>query len=389
MHPILLYVLWLGPRQIFGNLVDRSLLRLKDAILGRLAVGSNQNRSYANQAQQGFTLPELLVVMAISSSIIAGLMLIVVQLMDFDQREAARSETQREMQMALDYMSSELREAVYVYSGDQLRRLASGGHLPSSLTSSTMPVIAFWKHHPFPDTVKTYCRVNANNPAVLQGINCEAGTSYALVVYSLRADLPSNDESIWSGEARIVRYSLTEFKSSSSNNIPEVNQGYVNPAIFSNFDFWPFDKPAGDTGRKNLQSDNLATIYLFQSGRPTGRPTASGATAVLVDFVGDQRTAQTASCPTGYAISPSNAAVDAAAGRLKKARSFYACVRPRVTEGPIPGLGLGQNQEVLLFVQGSLRGRPAYNTTIGSLSRDQVSVLETRVLVRGVLNRAP
>jgi prepilin-type N-terminal cleavage/methylation domain-containing protein len=339
---------------------------------------------------QGFTLLELLVVTAIGGGLIAGLMFIVVQLMDTDQRESSRSETQREMQMALDYISTELREAVYVYTGNQLRELTRGGYLPASLTTNSVPVIAFWKHQPFPEIVRNYCRSNVNatgTSTALAGISCETASSYALVVYSLSI---ADNNGIWSGDARIVRYALTEFKSSSSNSTPVVSQGYVNPAAFNNFGIWPFDKPESDSTRKNLQSENLADTYRFRAGgRPTGRPDARGATAPLVDFVGDRNTSQTASCPANYVLSPSDAAIDAAPDALRNARTFYACVRPRETEGGIPGLSLGNNQEVLLFLQGSVSGRPGYDTTIGNRSADKLPALETRVLTRGILDRSP
>jgi prepilin-type N-terminal cleavage/methylation domain-containing protein len=345
--------------------------------------------SSRRQSTQGFTLLEVLVVTAIGGGIIAGLMFIVVQLMDTDQRESSRSETQREMQMALDYISSELREAVYVYTGEQLRTLTSGGYLPASLTTNSVPVIAFWKHQPFPDIVRSYCRSNVNIPTTstaLTGINCETASSYALVVYSLST---ANENNIWSGEARIVRYALTEFKSSSSNATPEVSKGYVNPAAFNNFNVWPFDKDTTDATRRNLQDDNLANTYRFRSGRPTGRPDARGATAPLVDFVGHESTSQTASCPANYVLSPSDTAIGAAPGRLRNARTFYACVRPRVTEAGISGLSLGDNQEVILFLQGSVFGRPGYDRTIGARSADKLPALETRILTRGILDRSP
>ena len=110
---------------------------------------------------KGFTLLELLVVMAISSGIIAGLMYIVVELMSTDQRESSRSETQREMQMALDYISAELREAEFVYTADNLACAGPTGagappcspltaYLPPAVSNNSMPILAFWKQERFP-----------------------------------------------------------------------------------------------------------------------------------------------------------------------------------------------------------------------------------------------
>ncbi|NJO66710.1 MAG: type II secretion system protein, partial [Leptolyngbyaceae cyanobacterium RM1_405_57] len=74
-------------------------------------------QSRQKRKSSGFTLIELLVVIVIAGGIISGLMYLVVELLGVDQRESSRTETQREMQLAMDYIASELREAVYVYDG--------------------------------------------------------------------------------------------------------------------------------------------------------------------------------------------------------------------------------------------------------------------------------
>ena len=66
---------------------------------------------------KGFTLIELLVALLIGGIISSALLYGVVELLQTNQRESSRAETQREMQLALDYISSELREAVFVYDG--------------------------------------------------------------------------------------------------------------------------------------------------------------------------------------------------------------------------------------------------------------------------------
>jgi len=327
---------------------------------------------------QGFTLLELLIVTAIGAGIVSGLMFIVVQLMETDQREASRSETQREMQMAMDYISAELREAVFVYTGSQLQTMVAGNYLPTSVTNSnSVPVLAFWKQQEFPTVAKNFCRANRGdstaNVAARAGINCEAGSSYALVVYSVRP-LAAGD--IWRGRARLTRYALTEFRSSTPLAI---NQGYVNPGTFGNFPTWPVGTSPSGAANVNLQGESLATIYSGRNpqGRPTGRP--NGDADVLVDFVAHPAEDATTnpSCPTGYDISPANVASIAAT----VSRSFYACVPPRINTG--------DNQEVLLFLQGSVQGRAGYTTGLGARTADKLPALETRVLTRGVLGRTP
>lgn len=309
--------------------------------------------SYRGNSTNGFTLLELLIATAIGAGIVAGLMFIVVQLTSTDQREASRSETQREMQMALDFISAELREAVHVYSGDELRTLATSNFLPASVTTNSVPILAFWKLQPFPDATRQLCRNNAE-PA---GVNCEAGASYALVVYSLSN---ANNDNIWStSNARITRYILTQ-----TNNQGNLNQGYVNPIRETNFTQWP----------RNAAGNNL------QDGRPIGSP------VTLVDYVdrvavGINERPGAPNCPNGYNITPSNAAVAAAPGTLSNVRSFYACVSQRIQ--------LGVNQDVVVFLRGSVTDRPGYTIEGFGTGAETLPTLETRVLARGTLGRSP
>lgn len=328
---------------------------------------------------KGFTLLELLVVTAIGAGIVSGLMFIVVQLMDTDQREASRSETQREMQMALDYISAELREAVFVYTGSQLQTL--NGFIPEALTqNNSVPVLAFWKQQEFPTAARNFCQAKSGNSAAdvtaRAGINCESGSSYALIVYSVKPKT-----GVWQGQAHLTRYALTEFQSTwASANTPSINQGYVNPGVFGNFPTWPVGTAPTGAADTNLQTIRLEEIYrgTTPKGRTPGRPLGEGRVNVLVDFVANPTTAPASSCPNStYEMSPAN--ITTAPTTIS--RSFYACVPPRTNTG--------DNQEVILFLQGSVSGRPGYTASGGSGTADKSPTLETRVLTRGVLSRTP
>lgn len=67
----------------------------------------------------GFTLLELLVSMIISSIVVSGLLYLVVEIMGANQRDASRSDTQRDLQMAMDYIARDVREATFVYGVTQ------------------------------------------------------------------------------------------------------------------------------------------------------------------------------------------------------------------------------------------------------------------------------
>ncbi|NJO74713.1 MAG: type II secretion system protein [Leptolyngbyaceae cyanobacterium RM1_406_9] len=250
--------------------------------LGRLLQPRHKRKN------SGFTLIELLVVILISGGIISGLMYLVVELLTIDQREASRTETQREMQLAMDYIASELREAVYVYDGrcfagndpgnsnnpESCYRLID--HLPANLqNANNIPVLAFWKQQPVPEPVKVRCSANANN-AIANGDPCTSASSYALVVYYISLEDPNN---IWAGRARIKRYALTEFQNDgTSNNVFAGGpRTYVKPDEASvKFASWPYGTDPVTSLFRNLQ---------------TNRPTDTS--AILVDFL-DSNLASTA-----------------------------------------------------------------------------------------------
>lgn len=363
----------------------------KHAFWSRLKKSFLKSRRHSTQ---GFTLLELLVVTAIAGGIVAGLTYIVVQMMTADQREASRSETQREMQLALDYISAELREAVYVYPGEYLECTKSQAKpacesltqfLPDSVAKDSVPVLAFWKQQPFPQAIKNAC-VGGSEPA---GTACLAGQSYALVVYSLTKN---NNDGIWKGKARITRYVLSQFNSSGT-----ANPGYVDPGLSRNFTSWPYGNDSNGTF-KNLQ---------------TGKP--NNTADVLVDYVGfnyqdagvSNDLGQTGFCPdlpteTGaqdvkeYSISPSNNMLK---GDFAGVRSFYACVAAPTTSVKVGGASVAvpdatQYRDIIVYLRGSATGRPGILTDRGGLilrNRDQdiLPTLQTRVLSRSVLGRRP
>ncbi|HEY9646659.1 MAG TPA: prepilin-type N-terminal cleavage/methylation domain-containing protein [Chroococcidiopsis sp.] len=368
----------------------------KHSLIGRLKRAwyvSHKRKAGNAVTHAGFTLLELLVVTVISGGIIAGLTYMVVELLGADQRESSRAETQREMQMSLDYISSELQEAVYVYPGACLQgNGAAGGtachglfnYIPDSIsTGGSVPVLAFWKQQPYPRSIKEgVCRTSPYTATVSgQAVSCISGNSYALVIYSLSN---ANASGLWKGRARITRYALTEFQQNGTRT-----KGYVNPGSFSNnFDTWPYGPDPSGSTVVNLQT--LAAI--------PGRP--DGAAQVLVDFVDDgsgatalgiPNAADNLLCPDDastvdnpatttedesidYVVSPPAALQTAVFGA--RPRGFYACVST--------GSNTGENREVVLFVRGNAYGRGGIVSDKGFLP-----TLETRVLSRAVLDRSP
>ncbi|HIK57213.1 MAG TPA: prepilin-type N-terminal cleavage/methylation domain-containing protein [Synechococcales cyanobacterium M55_K2018_004] len=360
-------------------------------------------KSCRRSPSAGFTLLEVLIVALIAGAIVSGLLFMIVQLLTADQQESSRTETQREMQLAMDFIASELREAVYVYTGSCLRGTTATptsvrdcpglpAYLPASLsaastsaTTGSVPVLAFWRQNRIPRGLQERCRTETTIPTV-GGVEvpCVSGHSYALVVYSLSLANPSNT---WQGEARITRYMLEEFQrnsSVSSETAPNSfvrTPGYVNPSLYGNiFDSWPWYGNASNT---------IVNMQLTNGGRPTGNP------QVLVDYVDDGRVGTAVSgtaddnpiigtgtgatlcdpltgTPTTapFEISPHPEMLNR--DRFRNVRSFYACVSRLPTT---------QYREVQLFLRGNANGRPGVGTDAF------LPTLETRVLSRAVLER--
>lgn len=318
--------------------------------------------SPSNEKAAGFTLIELLIVILIAGGIISGLLYLVVELLTADQREASRTQTQQEMQMALDYVSAELREAVYVYDQNCMSAAGTGNlgdadfcpglynHIPASLTpaNNNYPVLAFWKQQPLPTTVREACD-RGNAPP---DTPCISGHSYALVVYAL----DDSNSTTWDGLARIRRYSLTQFQTTGAAPGYAPTPGYVDPGAFQQqFRSWPFYRGETDTTPVNQQT-----------GTPSGTP------QVLVDFV-DDRIRDTVQCPANYSLTADANVIN------NTANSFYGCVSDAAE--------VGENRDVILFIRGNAQGRPAIGITPDASAF--LPTLETRVLSRPVLSKAP
>lgn len=309
----------------------------------------------------GFTLIELLISMVIGSIAISFTLALVIQLLQTDQQESVRNETQSEMQMALDYISQDLREATYVYDGSCIRGRADDATTPDineycpglvnyiPIPSNSVPILAFWKLDPLPKECQ-----NAANQTICQPFLL-IGRTPTLVVYFLRTN-QSSDAPEWLGQARITRYELDQF---TGTNTLTPTQGYVSPIdTRTSYRTWP-------------QQNNNGTWTNLQ----TALPRLSDYTPKeLVDFV-DAGTSGSdpPACDTQYIASPhisTNAQIAAV-------KSFYACVRNSTDQQS------GLNQDVFVFLRGNPYGKR------GNQSSNFFPTLQTQVISRGVVGKKP
>ncbi|MGK7877806.1 MAG: PilW family protein [Xenococcaceae cyanobacterium] len=312
------------------------------AIIGRLS------HFYRRSKVAGFTLTELLATTVIATTIISSLMWLMIDMGKTNQLETAYNETQQDMKRALDYIADDLREAVFVYTGTQLKDRPDDlngvkDNLPN-FGNGVEPIIAFWKVErlPNPPSESDCEALSSAKQEECKDLNIERRT-YTLVVY---LQSTANPNGIWTGKSRIERYELTKYSNVSTLTH---NDGYVDPSKENkSFKRWPYD----------ANSTNL------QQGTPHNN------TDVLVDFVDD---------PTN---DPSGGNLPTCSGDYERtpiddtnSKSFFACVRVAEMAGQ------AFNQDIILFLRGNAQGKP------GVTNDSFLSFVQTQVTNRGVIEK--
>ena len=119
-----------------------------------------------NYQVKGMTMIELLVGTIIAFIVITPLMGMVIGLLNDDQRESAKANTEEEIQSALDYIAEDVSQALYIYVNqkpnpittgapiDEIKSLKDNGFLPNTGTpKNEKPVLVFWKRKIVEDAV--------------------------------------------------------------------------------------------------------------------------------------------------------------------------------------------------------------------------------------------
>jgi len=352
--------------------------------------------SAAPKKQGGFTLTELLVVIAIAGVIVSALMGLVVELIGTEQRESSRTETQRSMQLALNYITSELEQAIYIYDADP--HPVVGASQPSYMSflpekfedEDYRPVVAFWMPRaidvaeasdegglPEFDQCRTEFSGDSDQEQRLRR-ECQniwkQRRAYSLVVYFQVPKDTANANDRWDGESRIVRYELPKFRSLTASNAADVfdrHQGFVDPAELGSNSFaaWPY---SGDT---NCQAESCVDGLPGAGGRPDLGATSPKA-QVLVDFVDDPDSTRADSDGTASEPTTCNAGYDRipAADSGKPSSSFFVCLQDN-------GGRFGEPQDVVVYLRGNAKGRG------GNRSDAFLPTLQTRIAMRGVIDK--
>jgi hypothetical protein len=285
-----------------------------------------------------------------------------VELLTSDARETARTETQREMQMALDYISSDIRESVYVYDGNCIDGDDEcEGFVDAISRDNSVPVLAFWKLEDLPRAVVGNHCSGGSGEAPLD-VPCLSGRSYSLIVYYLTRN-GENDE-IWSGLGRLERGRLATFTNQGG---PHFTPPYapVEDEDPTTFRRWEPD---------SMEHFQVTTLVDFVDSRP-------------LDEIAELQETPSASvrCPDGHIITPSDETLDA--NGFGEVRNFYACIRDDSILADDDDNATAQtfNQKVILFLRGNAAGKPGIrDANIGFMP-----AIQTQVLNRSVREKTP
>ncbi|MBO1348756.1 MAG: hormogonium polysaccharide secretion pseudopilin HpsC [Hormoscilla sp. GUM202] len=270
--------------------------------------------------QSGFTLIELLVALVISSIIISSLLGFMVNIITTERREQAKTNSELEIQAAIDYIARDLRQAVYIYDNDSLTtdhsdtgdsgirdQIPPFSPAPGCGSNSTCrPVLVFWKRElkehswPIPDEEATKCK-NHRDP-------CDDTFVYSLVAYYI----VKNDGPTWSETARIARFQIED-------GVDPNNDGnYVNQKLEPDPGFATFNLSGTGTLKEKMnQWTKAAEAYTQQA-------------LVLVDFI-DQST-DTAEIPLPNSAMTTTEYDEFCDDRMSEAAQLV----PNYTEGGFP-----------------------------------------------------
>lgn len=308
-----------------GEKIMMGLLRLHKCALplGTRRKGGNRRRS---RLPKGFTLIELLVAIILAFLVLVPLFGLMINIMNTDHREQAKATSEQEIQVALDYISQDLEQAVYIYDADglnhnstdnppgikdQIPPIAQGSDNCSEL-NSCVPVLVFWKREFNQDAIPV--TDTASSPK-------DDSFAYSLVAYYL---IEINKNSNSSNESQIAQIGRFQIKDGVRD--PDNSNSYINEkdaAIGRSPGFKPFDLSLTGTLKQKMDRwRNAGENY-------TAR------TDTLIKYI-DQSDNITANCAANTQQVPSTLI-----------GGFYACVDSAITLAQvyIRGNALGRIQE--------------------------------------------
>jgi hypothetical protein len=200
----------------------------------RLLLKSQHQRNLSGPAQtdKGMTLVELLVGAIMAFLILTPMLAFVVDMLNTDRREQVKSNTEQDIQAAVDFIAQDLSQAIYIYDGKGINDIKA--QLPTN-DLTKIPILVFWKRQQIKNSVPINSNITPNQCSQNAG-QCNDTYVLSLVAYYQF----KNNEATWcqpSGgncPTRIARYEIRDGVRkpdpvAADNNLPYYNTADTNP----------------------------------------------------------------------------------------------------------------------------------------------------------------
>ncbi|MFM6592185.1 MAG: hormogonium polysaccharide secretion pseudopilin HpsC [Dolichospermum sp.] len=293
----------------------------------------------------GFTLTELLVALAMSSVMITLLLQFMISMITTDSDEEIKITSEQEIQTALDYISRDLQQAIYIYDAAGINAIKSQLRYPND-TDKT-PILVFWKR-------------NFVSQVITTPLGKDDTFVYSLVAYYLIKDTNIN----WSQSARIARWQIKDGVEVTTGGVTcsGYTKKYVDADNCPNPGFNPF----------NIAQDN--TVEDAMNNWQKSGTAYTDAADVLIDYV-DQTTDSPppATCPADTIIPPITwSTIEPKTITPSNGMTgFYACVDKA-------------NTTVKIFIRGNALARRESNPNSIKYTNDKKSYFPTaNAIVQG------
>ena len=188
--------------------------------------------SSPSNSTRGMTMIELLVGTVIAFIVITPLMGMVLGMLNDDQRESAKANTEEELNSALQYISEDMSQAIHIYDNTGVDTLANAANsiLPPAATYGT-PIMVFLKRKLVQNAILpgSATTIGTCNPALdsddSDNDNCDDAFVLSLVAYYLFTPPQSTNTDRFCNDggscpARITRFEIQD-------GVKNISQDYV------------------------------------------------------------------------------------------------------------------------------------------------------------------
>ena len=268
---------------------------------GWMKFSTRKNRDH------GFTLVELLIGLVMAFLVLTPLFGLMISIMNTDEKEQAKTTSEQELQTAIDFITRDLQQAVYIYDyqgvTNNYNTIAANSGIKDSLPIVTggVPILVFWKQEVVSNVIPT------------TGTKKDDASIYSLVAYYL-INSPST---IWSNTARIARWQIKDgVRSPSDTSGVTCNPSYNTSIKFVDADncpspgFKPFDLDMNQWQRSGSFTNDPQVLvdYIDQTPRdqtnvPNITPSCANAnqSSVIITPISSTTMTSFYACVSNYA----------------------------------------------------------------------------------------